>query len=205
MPKKHSPDLWDSIAAEYDALRPDQGLTEPGIRAAWRLLFEELLPTAPSRILDIGCGTGSLSLLLVEMGHDVIGIDFAPQMIAQANRKAERFGSTARFDVQDASAPDFPPRSFDAIVCRQVLWALPDREPALSNWAALLAQGGRMLLVEGRFSSGNGMAPEDVAAAMPETMRGAELTDLAPMIALWGGPIPDQRVLVSATRLPGAS
>jgi len=202
MAKQHSPETWDTVASAYDGMRPDQGLTDPQIRAAWRLLLERNLPPAPRRVLDVGCGTGSLSILLAEMDHDVTGIDFSPEMIAEAERKSEGLQETVRFEVQDGSALEFEPRSYDAIVCRQTLWAMSDRTATLANWAALLADGGAMLLIEGRFASGNGMDPDEVVAAMPETMTGAELTDLAPLTGLWGGPIPDQRVLITATRKP---
>lgn len=64
MPKQHSPDLWDSVAKGYDGMRPDQGLTDPRVRAAWQTLLAAHLPEAPVDVLDVGCGTGTLSLLV---------------------------------------------------------------------------------------------------------------------------------------------
>jgi ubiquinone/menaquinone biosynthesis C-methylase UbiE len=202
VPSQHSPALWDSIAARYDGLRPDQGLTDPAIRAAWSALIERYLPHPRSAILDVGCGTGSLSLLLASAGHDVTGIDFAPAMIEVARSKSTRAGSTATFDVQDATAPSFSPASFDAVISRQVLWALPDRAIAIRNWARLLKPGCRLILVEGRFASGNGMSRDEIAAAMPSGLSAPELIDLSGDAALWGGPLSDQRLLAVATRLP---
>ncbi len=54
------------------------------VRAAWRELLRPLLPPAPARVLDPGCGTGSLAVLLAGAGHDVTGVDFAPAMVARA-------------------------------------------------------------------------------------------------------------------------
>jgi ubiquinone/menaquinone biosynthesis C-methylase UbiE len=204
-PDQHSPDLWDTVARTYDGLRPDQGLTDPPVRAAWRALLTRHLPTAPASILDAGCGTGSLSLLLAEAGYRVTGIDFAPVMIATAREKALAAGLAVAFDVADASAPRFPPAHFDAIVCRQVLWALPDRAAALRHWAGLLREGGRLILVEGRFASGRGMSEAEIRAALPPDLTPAEVTDLSGETALWGGPIPDQRLLVVATRRPAGA
>jgi hypothetical protein len=79
---------------------------------------------------------------------------------------------------------------------------MPDRAAALANWAALLAHGGVMLLIEGRFASGNGMAADEVVAAMPGTMSRPNVIDLGRRGALWGGPIQDQRLLVTANRAP---
>lgn len=199
--KAHSSDLWDGIAAKYDSLRPDQSLADPEVRAAWQQLFAAHLPKDKCTILDVGCGTGTLALLLAENGHAATGTDFAPQMVAEAKNKAAAMGSNASFDVQDASAPDFPALlSFDAIICRQVLWALPDAKIALNNWANLLKPDGVILLVEGLFASGNGMPSEDIVTAMPETMTDTTTTDLSTNTALWGGPLTDTRYLVVAKK-----
>lgn len=96
---------------------------------------------------------------------------------------------------QDASAPKFPAQSFDAIICRQVLWALPDAKTTLQNWSALLKPGGKLLLIEGIFASGNGMSEDAVHAAMPGSLTITETIDLAQQPSLWGGPIADQRIL----------
>lgn len=194
-----SSSVWDGIAARYDE-RADQGLADPSVRQAWQRLFEKHLPGGPRRILDAGCGTGSLSLLLTEMGHDAMGIDFSPEMVRVAGQKAEALGMPARFAVMDASAPVFPAQSFDAVICRQVLWALPDPGRALANWCDLLGPEGLILLIEGRFASGNGMSVDEVVSAMPDQMTVTGTHDIAKDIALWGGPIPDQRILVVARR-----
>ena len=200
MSKAHSPDLWDSIATRYDGLRPDQGLTDPAVRAAWATLLQSRLPGPPCDVLDAGCGTGSLSLLLAERGHNVTGIDFAPAMIEVARAKADAAGAAVTFDVQDATAPKFPPGSFGAIVSRQTLWALPDRTAALQNWAELLYPGGKLLLIEGRFASGNGMSEAEIAQALPPVLSITEVTDLSFDTSLWGGPLTDQRLLVVVSR-----
>lgn len=191
----HSPALWDGIAARYDGLRPDQGLTDPGIRAAWLALMSRYLPRPESRNLDVGCGTGSLSLLLASAGHVVTGIDFAPAMIEVARSKGGGHGVT--FLVQDATAPQFAPASFDVVLGRQVLWALPDRARALGSWAGLVRPGGFIVLVEGRFASGNGMTAAEVAAIAPPSLSPPVVTDLSSDASLWGGPLTDQRLLVT--------
>lgn len=200
MPKQHSPDLWDSVAKGYDGMRPDQGLTDPRVRAAWQTLLAAHLPEAPVDVLDVGCGTGTLSLLLAEMGHTVTGVDFAPGMIAEAQKKAELRGLPVRFAVGDGSNPPLDPRSVDAIVCRQVLWALPHPKQVLATWTNLLTPGGTLLLIEGRFASGNGMASEDVAAALPDAIEDVITTDLSADASLWGGPLSDERYLVVGKR-----
>lgn len=53
------------------------------------------------RILELGCGTGTFSFLMEEKGYSVVGIDCAPDMIKEANRKAKKVKSGCRFELQD--------------------------------------------------------------------------------------------------------
>ena len=68
---------WDSQAATFDD-EADHGLRDPLVRDAWRRLLLPHLPAAPASVADIGCGTGSLSVLLAGEGYAVTGVDFAP-------------------------------------------------------------------------------------------------------------------------------
>lgn len=88
-----------------------------------RRFREKTLRYAPlrpdDRILDIGCGTGSLTLLLAErLGEqgEAVGIDAAPHMIEIARRKAARRGVAASFSVGVAERLDFESASFDGVV-----------------------------------------------------------------------------------------
>ena len=69
---------WDREAETFDAAA-DHGLSDPACRAAWRSLLLEHLPPAPARVADLGCGTGTLALLLAEEGYEVTGVDFSPR------------------------------------------------------------------------------------------------------------------------------
>ena len=57
---------WDAAAGSFDA-EPDHGLGDPAVRAAWVELLGRHLPVAPCRVLDLGCGTGTLSVLLASL------------------------------------------------------------------------------------------------------------------------------------------
>jgi SAM-dependent methyltransferase len=59
-----------------------------------------------SPVLDVGCGTGELSMFLARRGHDVLGIDVAPTAIAQARAKARWRRVDATFLVWDALRVD---------------------------------------------------------------------------------------------------
>ncbi len=79
---------WDAAAPGFDT-EPDHGLRDSEVRQAWAELLRAYLPPPPASVLDLGCGTGSVSLLLAELGYIVTGVDFSGAMIALAKTKAE--------------------------------------------------------------------------------------------------------------------
>ena len=164
---------------------------------AWADLSLPLLPPAPASILDVGCGTGSLSVLLAQAGHDVHGVDFSERMIAVARAKAETAGVAVRFEVGDAQAPPAEPASFSVVLGRT------SRGAARSSGSSPLlgrAPGnpGTVLLVEGRWSSGAGPRRRSATSrsAFPPGNPIARLEDPA----LWRGPISDERYLLVSRR-----
>jgi ubiquinone/menaquinone biosynthesis C-methylase UbiE len=185
---------WDAQAPTFDE-EPDHGLLDGEVRAAWADLLIPLLPTVPSSIADIGCGTGSLSVLLAESGHSVCGLDISGEMIAIARNKARTAGSSAAFVQGDAAAPPLPPASFDVVLARHVLWALADPAAALRRWAALLKPHGSMLLIEGRWSTGAGLTAAESRRLVQECRDHVEIRRLADP-ALWGKRIDDERYLL---------
>lgn len=186
--------MWDAEADAFDE-DPDHGLRDPQVRQAWASLMVETLGPAPLRVADLGCGTGSLSLLLHELGHAVTGLDVSPRMLEKARQKA---GSAVMFIEGDAAWPDLPHGAFEVILYRHVLWTLPDPGAALARWAKLLAPGGTLCLIEGVWHTGSGLSADQVRAALPPALRWASTRPLSSDNALWGKPVSDERFLVTA-------
>ncbi len=69
----------------------------------------------PRSVLDLACGTGSLTIRLAQMGYDVDGADLSPGMIAIARRRAQSAGLDLRFDVQDAATLQMG-RTYDLVI-----------------------------------------------------------------------------------------
>ena len=117
-------DFWDKEAASSND-EPDLGLRDPVIRKAWtnRLLAWLLAP--PGKVLDIGCGTGSLRIVLASLGYEVRSLDCSSTMVAQARAKAQACRFRIGFRAMDAASSEMFPQQFDVLVCRNLLWALP--------------------------------------------------------------------------------
>ena len=184
--------LWDAEAEDFDE-PADHGLRDPQVRAMWRDLLLSLLPPAPARVADLGCGTGTLSLLLSEEGYDVTGLDFSPAMIARARAKAPH----VEFVQADAALPPLERATYDVVLSRHVLWAMPDPAQALGHWSDLLRGGGRLVLVEGSWSTGAGLTGAEAVALVESLGRPASLRPLDDA-AYWGRETGDERYVVTA-------
>lgn len=190
--------LWDNEAATFDD-EPDHGLRDSIIREAWTDRFVTWLPSTASTVLDIGCGTGSLSVLLASLGHRVTGADLSPAMIAQAQAKATAAGHRIDFSVMDAANPQIAPRQFGVIVCRHLLWALPEPAQALRHWVDLLKPGGRLVLIEGCWYTNAGLRPTAILNALPPSLTDVSVENLSDQSDLWGRVVTDERYIVRAT------
>jgi ubiquinone/menaquinone biosynthesis C-methylase UbiE len=143
---------WNRRAAHFDE---DFGhsIRTAAERAAWDRIFDVLIPQGRGGLdaLDVGCGTGFLGFELAARGHRITGIDFAPAMLDEARRKAAERGASIRFEEADAEQLPFPPRSFDLVISRHLLWTLPHPEAAIDDWMRVLRPGGRLAVIDGQF------------------------------------------------------
>ncbi|MEH0422155.1 class I SAM-dependent methyltransferase [Streptomyces sp. B21-083] len=188
---------WDAEAATFDD-EPDHGLRDPVVREAWADRLRSWLPDRPADILDLGCGTGSLSLLASEQGHRVTGVDASPAMVEHARSKLA--GRAAVFLVGDAAAPPVGEERFDVVLVRHVLWTLPDPARLLRHWRGLLRAGGRMVLVEGVWGtvSPAGIPADTLAALLTPLAGDVRVERLSGDARLWGREVRDERYAVLA-------
>ncbi|MFI1399342.1 class I SAM-dependent methyltransferase [Streptomyces sp. NPDC020681] len=207
-------DYWDAAAPTFDD-EPDHGLRADATRAAWDRLLRAWTPAEAADVLDVGCGTGSLSLLLARAGHRVTGVDLSPRMVDQARTKLTTAGLAGRFLVGDASNPPTADERFDVLLSRHLVWTLPDPEAALREWVTRVRPGGRLILVEGRWrESGQsgvpyvaraeslpwhgGIGADDLAAAVRPLVTDLRVEPLSGDPRLWGGPVSDERYALMA-------
>lgn len=142
-------EFWDRDASTYDATK-SHAVSDPLERAAWRQALRESLPEPPATVLDAGAGTGALSLLAAELGHEVTALDLSAGMLEQAERKAKERGLQERVHFVVGSASEPPAGPFDAVMERHVLWTIPDPVGALRSWREV---GLRLVLFEGVWGS----------------------------------------------------
>ncbi|MFE1802108.1 MULTISPECIES: class I SAM-dependent methyltransferase [unclassified Streptomyces] len=188
---------WDGEADTFDD-EPDHGLRDPAVREAWAARLRGWLPRGPSDVLDLGCGTGSLSLLASEARHRVTGVDLSPRMVGLA--RAKLAGRDAAFLVGDAAAPPVGEQRFDAVLVRHVLWTLPEPGRVLRLWRGLLRPGGRLVLVEGVWGTVSpvGIPADRLTALLAPLAEDVRVELLSDDSRLWGREVEDERYAVIA-------
>jgi SAM-dependent methyltransferase len=115
----------------------------------WQLwVFDRLRLAAEARVLEIGCGAGSLWLenrSRIPAGWEVTLSDLSAGMLAQARRSL----SSSRLASLDAQALPFPAARFDAVIANHMLYHVPDRPQALAEIRRVLKAGGRVYAATG--------------------------------------------------------
>jgi 2-polyprenyl-3-methyl-5-hydroxy-6-metoxy-1,4-benzoquinol methylase len=137
-----------SFYQEFWEETPDFVRYNPGARHRRRMILQLLLAERFGSMLDVGCGNGELLALVAESlgAHGerlatLAGADLSPDQI-ERNRRRMPTADFFPLDVQAASIP----RTFDVVVCSEVLEHLDDGPTAVANLARMVAPGGRLLL-----------------------------------------------------------
>ena len=126
------------------------------------------------RVLDLGCGTGSLALLIARRhpGVAVVGIDPDPAALARARRKADRAGVVLPLDQGFGDALPYPDGAFERVLSAFVLHHVRegDKEPTLREVRRVLKDDGVLHLLD--------FAREDIPAIMRSAgLEGARLVN----------------------------
>jgi SAM-dependent methyltransferase len=106
-------------------------------------------PVGDAAVLDVGCGTGEIVARLAELfpRGTFVGIDIEEAHLARARVRCADFGSRVRFESGDAMALPYPDASYDFVICRHLLQAVPDAARVLAEIKRVLKPGGRMHLI----------------------------------------------------------
>ena len=113
--------------------------------AAWRRKLSDRI--AGPAALEVGVGTGK-NLLYYPRNIELTAIDFSPQMLARARRKAEHLHMGVKLLEMDAQHLAFADRSFDTVFATFVFCSVPDPVMGLQELRRVCKPEGRLLLIE---------------------------------------------------------
>jgi ubiquinone/menaquinone biosynthesis C-methylase UbiE len=178
-------------AASLDILLPayDPIMRLFGFTRALQPLVDQAQLRPHDAVLDIGCGTGAVSLLIKQAHPDVsvTGVDPDPRALARAARKARRANLEVRFDRGFADAMNYPDATFDRVFSSMMLHHVrrAEKPKLLAEVLRVLKPGGRLELLD--FAGGGHsflahvlhgrQASESMNARLLERMREAGFTE----------------------------
>jgi ubiquinone/menaquinone biosynthesis C-methylase UbiE len=110
-------------------------------------VVREILDGLPLGVaLDVACGTGRHTAYLASLGHDVIGVDTSPEMLARAREKVPE-GDFYEADLHEVPLAD---DSVDLVVCAIALSHVPDLARALTEFVRVLRPNGHLVISDSR-------------------------------------------------------
>jgi len=143
-------DYWSRRSLTFDLAFGHRIPPGPELEA-WGDAVTRALGDRPLSVLELACGTGEVSNVLMSRGHRVTALDFSEAMLSVARAKhAGR--DQVHFILADAENTMEPDGLYDAIVCRHLVWTLTRPEEAFADWFRVLKPGGRLLVFDGDWA-----------------------------------------------------
>jgi len=122
-----------------------------GDKARQSLIVQAAMPTV-GRVLDVGCGTGTMAVLIKQLYPkvDLVGLDPDPKALRRAGRKAKRASVSIQFDQGSADTLPYPDASFERVFSSFMFHHLrPDQRPKiLQEVSRVLVPGGSFHLLD---------------------------------------------------------
>ena len=193
-----------NLAAQAEAIWPQE---QP--------LFERYSLPKNAAILDAGCGTAEITERLARMfpAASLLGVDIIDEHLDLARRRCAPLGSRARFENRSIFDLGLPDKSFDLVVCRHVLQAVPHAERVIAELVRVTTRGGWIHLIAEdylmiHFEPGE-LDPDDFWSQGPRRFGEATGTDLRIgrrafriLRSLGLGPISVEYIVVDPLRVP---
>lgn len=159
--------------------------------------FELIGDVRGRRVLEVGCGAGPLTEMLLDAGAEVTAFDVSPGMVALAT---ERLKGRAQVFVADLSEPlDFAPdESFDLVVASLVLHYVERWEPVLKEFRRVLRPGGAVVFSTHHPTMDWELAPDDYFACRQVTDRWT-MDDETFEVTFWRRPLTQMAEAIAAS------
>ena len=110
------------------------------------LLCEAVDVHAGDKVLDVATGSGNTAISAARRFCDVTGIDYVPELIEQARKRAEVEGMSIAFDVGDAEDLPYPDASFDVVLSTLGVMFAPNQEKVAEELLRICRSGGKIAL-----------------------------------------------------------
>jgi ubiquinone/menaquinone biosynthesis C-methylase UbiE len=127
---------------------------DPQQRAMLHSYLSEIEFRAGARVLEIGCGTGSVTRVLADLPDvaEAVGIDPSPVFISRA-RELSRTDASLTFEDGDGRALRFADADFDAVVLHTTLCHIPQPDRVLAEAFRVLRPGGTLAVCDGDYAT----------------------------------------------------
>jgi ubiquinone/menaquinone biosynthesis C-methylase UbiE len=135
---------WNANPEKYDDIHHGN-LSEDDMALWMHYLGKHIGADRRQKVLDIGCGTGFLTLKIASLGYDCRGVDLSSGMMEIARKKAEDQGFGIAFSEGNLVNLQIEGNSVDVITNRSVLWTLFEPEKAFQEWRRVLKPRGKLL------------------------------------------------------------
>jgi len=154
---------YDLIRTAYDDLharrfeerlqradRDEQAVFADKLTTAWHTLAKGFIAQVGclrgSKMLEVGCGYGSLSVFVAQQKAVVSGVDISATAVRLSRRNAELAGVDATFTQANAVALPFQDGAFDLVVCCDTLEHVPEYRVAVNELARVTRVGGHLIV-----------------------------------------------------------
>ena len=172
--KQHARAQFEKWALSYDRSWLNELVFFPSVRACLEEIthWQAARGDRPYRMLDVGCGTGSLVALLARdpRAESLVGVDYADAMIHRAAGKfaQSEYANKLHAVRGDSERLPFPARTFDVVTCCNSFHHYPHQAEAIRGFRRVLRPGGLLVLIDGFRDNVIGWVVFDVGVALVE-------------------------------------
>jgi len=161
--------FWNRRAAIWD----HNAASNPGLVTVLERVLAESSPRSSMRVLDLGCGSGQLSLRIAPLVHEVLAVDLSEVMIELLEQNAARAGIT---NIEGRAIPiehlRIPEATIDLVVSNYALHHLRDKDKTLavkqvSGW---LREGGHLVIGDMMFGRGGDARDREIITSKLSVM-----------------------------------